>query len=89
MVTARALHYVFRIANREASYKFYTEVLGMKVLRHEEFTEGCKATCNGPYDNMWSKTMIGYGSEDEHFVLELTYNYTVHGYELGNDFNVS
>lgn len=36
---ARALHYVFRVANREASYKFYTEILGMKVLRHEEFEE--------------------------------------------------
>ena len=32
--------------------------------------------------------MMGYGSEDEHFVLELTYNYTVHSYELGNDFHV-
>ena len=83
----RALHYVLRVANREASYKFFTEVLGMKVLRHEEFIEGCKATCNGPYDNMWSKTMVGYGPEDGHFVLELTYNYTVHTYELGNDFN--
>uniref|UniRef100_A0A8C5PYU8 Glyoxalase domain-containing protein n=1 Tax=Leptobrachium leishanense TaxID=445787 RepID=A0A8C5PYU8_9ANUR len=47
-------------------------LLGMTVLRHEEF-EGCKATCNGPYDGKWSKTMIG--SEDKHFVVELTYNY--------------
>jgi catechol 2,3-dioxygenase-like lactoylglutathione lyase family enzyme len=36
---------------------------------------------------MWSKTMIGYGDEAEHFVLELTYNYGVRSYELGNDFN--
>lgn len=30
--------------------------------------------------------MIGYGSEDDHFVIELTYNYNVHSYLLGNDF---
>ncbi|KAL3084550.1 hypothetical protein niasHS_008242 [Heterodera schachtii] len=84
---ARALHYVFRVADRRASHKFYTQTLGMKVLRHEEFREPCKANCNGPFDGMWSKTMIGYGSEDEHFVLELTYNYGVHSYELGNDFS--
>uniref|UniRef100_A0A8C5PCR8 VOC domain-containing protein n=1 Tax=Leptobrachium leishanense TaxID=445787 RepID=A0A8C5PCR8_9ANUR len=58
-------------------------LLGMTVLRHEEF-EGCKATCNGPYDGKWSKTMIG--SEDKHFVVELTYNYGVGEYRLGNDF---
>uniref|UniRef100_A0A1I7TT19 Glyoxalase domain-containing protein 4 n=1 Tax=Caenorhabditis tropicalis TaxID=1561998 RepID=A0A1I7TT19_9PELO len=56
------------------------------VLRHEEFDKGCEASCNGPYDERWSKTMIGYGSEDEHFVLELTYNYPIHSYDLGNDF---
>lgn len=32
--------------------------------------------------------MIGYGSEDEHFVLEITYNYPIHKYELGNDYRV-
>ena len=39
--------------------RFYREVLGMQVLRHEEFTEGCLAACNGPYDGRWSKTMVG------------------------------
>ncbi|VDM31186.1 unnamed protein product [Hydatigera taeniaeformis] len=58
----------------------------MKVLRHEEFVEGCKAACNGPYDGKWSKTMIGYGPEDDHFVLELTYNYGIGSYCHGNDF---
>lgn len=38
---------------------------------------------NRPYDNRWSKTMIGYGPESTHFVLELTYNYGVKSYELG------
>jgi len=84
---ARALHYVVKIGNREASYNFYSKQLGMKVLRHEEFSEGCKATCNGPYGGKWSKTMMGYGNENEHFVLELTYNYGIDHYQLGNDFH--
>nr|CAD7434553.1 unnamed protein product [Timema monikensis] len=86
MVSGRALHYVFKVSDRTLTSKFYREILGMKVLRHEEFTEGCDAQCNGPYDNRWSKTMIGYGPEDTHFVLELTYNYGINSYELGNDF---
>ncbi|KYQ53561.1 Glyoxalase domain-containing protein 4, partial [Trachymyrmex zeteki] len=39
-----------------------------------------------PYANRWSKTMIGYGPEDTHFVIELTYNYGIKEYETGNDF---
>ena len=39
-----------------------------------------------PYDGRWSKTMIGYGIEDTHFVLELAYNYNVHSYTSGNDY---
>uniref|UniRef100_A0A6M2DL71 Putative glyoxalase n=1 Tax=Xenopsylla cheopis TaxID=163159 RepID=A0A6M2DL71_XENCH len=86
MISGRALHYVFKIPERKLTYKFYKDVLGMKVLRHEEFSEGCEAACNGPYANRWSKTMIGYGSEDDHFVIELTYNYGINSYEKGNDF---
>ncbi|XP_041455468.1 glyoxalase domain-containing protein 4-like isoform X1 [Lytechinus variegatus] len=82
----RALHFVFKVADRTATAKFYREILGMKFLRHEEFEEGCKATCNGPYDGKWSKSMVGYGPEDNHFVTELTYNYGVKSYDLGNDF---
>lgn len=36
-----------------------------------------------PYENRWSKTMIGYGPELNHFVVELTYNYGVTSYDLG------
>ncbi|XP_014240410.1 glyoxalase domain-containing protein 4 [Cimex lectularius] len=82
----RALHFVFKIGDRAESAKFYRDILGMKVLRHEEFSEGCEATCNGPYQNRWSKTMVGYGAEDTHFVLELVYNYGVKEYQRGNDF---
>ncbi|KAH0511477.1 Glyoxalase domain-containing protein 4 [Microtus ochrogaster] len=63
--------------------RFMEELL---VLRHEEFEEGCKAACNGPYDGKWSKTMVGFGPEDDHFVAELTYNYGIGDYKLGNDF---
>jgi len=81
----RALHWVFKIGDRAQTVNFLRG-LGMKVLRHEEFKEGCDAACNGPYQGRWSKTMIGYGVEDTNFVLELTYNYGIDKYELGNDF---
>jgi lactoylglutathione lyase len=86
MTCRRALHFVFKIGQRSESVRFYKDVLGMKILRHEEFEEGCKAACNGPYDGKWSKTMIGFGKEDDHFVLELTYNYGIGSYQHGNDF---
>jgi len=83
----QALHWVFKVPSpRAETMKFYREVLGMKVLRHEEFEKGCEAACNGPYDGKWSKTMVGYGPEDNHFVVELTYNYNISNYKLGNDF---
>lgn len=82
----RTLHFVYKITDRTKTIKFYREILGMKVLRHEEFEEGCRATCNGPYDGKWSKTMIGYGDEDNNFVCELTYNYGIGKYAMGNDF---
>ncbi|XP_078404297.1 glyoxalase domain-containing protein 4 [Cetorhinus maximus] len=86
MVLGRALHFVFKVGDRTRTARFYRDVLGMTVLRHEEFEEGCKASCNGPYDGKWSKTMVGFGPEDNHFVSELTYNYGIGGYRLGNDF---
>merc|ERR1712127_139146 len=83
----RPLHFVFKICNRAKTMDFYTNLLKMSILRHEEFEEGCEASCNGPYDGKWSKTMTGYGAEDNNFVVELTYNYGIRSYELGNDFN--
>ncbi|KAL3318317.1 Glyoxalase domain-containing protein 4 [Cichlidogyrus casuarinus] len=96
-LSARSLHYVFKIGNRQDSVDFYKNILKMtvvdcnnnehlQVLRHEEFKEGCEAACNGPYDGAWSKTMIGYGPEENHFVLELTYNYGISSYKHGDDF---
>ncbi|GAX76121.1 hypothetical protein CEUSTIGMA_g3564.t1 [Chlamydomonas eustigma] len=82
----RNLHFVFKIADRKSTTTFLRN-LGMKDLRHEEFTEGCAAACNGPYSGHWSKTMVGYADEDSSFALELTYNYSVKKYDIGNDFN--
>uniref|UniRef100_A0A6G1S8D0 Glyoxalase domain-containing protein 4 n=1 Tax=Aceria tosichella TaxID=561515 RepID=A0A6G1S8D0_9ACAR len=83
--SSRALHYVLKVGDLKKNIEFFRDKLAMRVLRHEVFDEGCEAACNGPYDNKWSKTMIGYGPEDDHFVLELTYNYSVGSYKLGND----
>ena len=83
---ARALHWVFKVGDRTAEVGFLRGALGMRVLRHEEFAEGCAAACNGPYAGRWSKTMVGFGPEASHFVLELTYNYGLRSYARGDDF---
>ena len=77
MTSRRALHFVLKISERQNTMNFFRSLLQMKPLRHEEFDEGCAAACNGPYDNKWSKTMIGYGPEDNNFVVELTYNMNI------------
>lgn len=51
----RPLHFVFKIASRTKTIDFYKNVLNMKILRHEEFEQGCDAACNGPYDG---KTLL-------------------------------
>jgi catechol 2,3-dioxygenase-like lactoylglutathione lyase family enzyme len=84
-VQGRALHWVLKIGNLAKTLDFLENVLGMRVLRHEEYHDGCDAECNGAYDRPWSKTMIGFGPEKDHFVLELTYNYGIHHYSYGND----
>ena len=81
----RALHWVLKIGNLAKTLDFLENILGMHVLRHEEFNDGCDAECNGAYDRPWSKTMIGFGPEKDHFVLELTYNYGIDQYKIGND----
>lgn len=82
---SRALHWVLKIGSLKKSMYFFENVLGLRVLRHEEFSSGCEATCNGPYGGAWSKTMIGYGPELTNFALELTYNYGIDSYQFGND----
>lgn len=69
----RILHTMLRVGNLERSVKFYTEVLGMRLLRQSENTE-----------YKYTLAFLGYGNESETAVLELTYNWGVESYELGN-----
>ena len=71
----RILHTMLRVTNIEKSIYFYTKLLGMDVLR----------TFDQP-ENGFSLTFLGFAKESETCVLELTYNYGVHNYELGNAF---
>ena len=80
----RPLHWVFKVSDLKKAVEVL-EALGARILRHEEFEEGCEATCNGPYSGWWSKTMVGWENEDQSFVFELTYNYGVISYDRGND----
>ncbi|AAP95540.1 lactoylglutathione lyase [[Haemophilus] ducreyi] len=71
----RILHTMLRVGNLERSIKFYTEVLGMRLLRTSE---------NEQYK--YSLAFLGYADESENAVLELTYNWGVDHYDLGNAF---
>ncbi|HEY5899143.1 MAG TPA: lactoylglutathione lyase [Burkholderiales bacterium] len=71
----RMLHTMLRVGNLERSVKFYTEVLGMKLLR----------TTDRP-EQKYSLAFVGYDDERRAAVLELTYNYGVERYELGTAF---
>ena len=82
----KPLHWVQKVSHLEDTLQFYQLNFNFKVYRHEEFSSGCEATCNGPYGGAWSKTMIGpEGGEGNNFCLELVFNYGVNRYERGND----
>jgi lactoylglutathione lyase len=68
----RLLHTMLRVGDMDRSVKFYTGVLGMKLLR----------TTDRP-DQKYSLAFVGYGEERDSSVLELTYNYGVDRYDLG------
>jgi len=71
----RMLHTMFRVSDLEASITFYTEVLGMKLLRQQDYPAG-----------EFTLAFVGYGPESENTVLELTYNWGDHQYDLGDGF---
>jgi len=66
---------MIRVNNLEESIKFYTQVLGMNLLREKEYPEG-----------KFSLAFLGYGKETEETVIELTYNWDKSEYEHGNAF---
>ena len=71
----RLLHTMLRVGNLDRSIKFYTEVLGMRLLRQKDYPDG-----------KFTLAFVGYGDEAEHSVIELTHNWDTHSYDLGNGF---
>lgn len=69
----RILHTMLRVGNLQRSLDFYTQVLDMRLLRQKDYPEG-----------KFTLAFIGYGDESEQAAIELTYNYGVEKYELGN-----
>ena len=71
----RILHTMLRVADLEKSLAFYTGVLGMKLLRRTDYPEG-----------KFTLAFVGFGDEARNAVIELTHNWGVEKYELGNAF---
>ena len=73
----RVLHSMLRVSNLERSHSFYLDLLGMRELRHEEYPEG-----------RFTLSFVGYGSEHETSVVELTWNWDgktyIHGSAFGH-----
>lgn len=71
----RLLHTMLRVGDLDKSIAFYTEVLGMKLLRRKDYPEG-----------KFTLAFVGYGEEKDTTVLELTYNWDTNKYDLGNGY---
>lgn len=71
----RILHTMVRVGDLEASLQFYTEVLGMHLLRRQDYPEG-----------RFTLAFVGYGPESEGAVLELTHNWDTSTYDLGSGY---
>jgi lactoylglutathione lyase len=68
----RMLHVMLRVCELKRSIAFYTEVLGMTLLRQHDYPEG-----------RFTLAFLGYGTEDKNTVLELTHNWDTSSYDLG------
>ena len=71
----RLLHTMLRVGNLEQSIKFYTEILGMELLRQKDYPDG-----------RFTNTFLGYGDEKHNTALELTYNWDTDSYDVGSGF---
>jgi lactoylglutathione lyase len=71
----RLLHTMIRVNDLDESLKFYCNHLGMKLLRRQDYPGG-----------RFTLAFVGYGDEASHSVIELTYNWDTHQYDLGNAF---
>lgn len=71
----RILHTMIRVGDLDRSISFYTEVLGMRLLRRQDYPDG-----------RFTLAFVGYGDEAAGAVLELTHNWDTPSYDLGNGF---
>lgn len=71
----KILHTMIRVNDLDESIRFYCDLLGMKLLRRKDYPDG-----------RFTLAFVGYGSEGEEAVVELTYNWDTHKYDLGNAF---
>ena len=69
----RLLHTMLRVGNLDRSIEFYTNVLGMQLLRRKDYPDG-----------KFTLAFVGYGEETDNTVIELTYNWDTDSYDLGN-----
>jgi lactoylglutathione lyase len=71
----RMLHTMIRVGDLQRSIDFYTRILGMKLLRQQDYPDG-----------RFTLAFVGYGNEDDNTVIELTHNWDTKSYELGDGF---
>ena len=71
----RILHTMIRVGDLDRSIAFYTEVMGMKLLRRKDYPDG-----------RFTNVFVGYGDEAKEAVLELTHNWDTRSYDLGAGF---
>lgn len=71
----RMLHTMIRVGNLDKSIAFYTELLGMSLLRRTDYPEG-----------RFTLAFVGYGPEASNTVLELTHNWDTPSYDLGSGY---
>jgi lactoylglutathione lyase len=71
----RILHTMIRVTDLDKSIDFYTNVFGMSLLRKKDFPDG-----------KFTLAFVGYGSEEDNAVIELTHNWETDNYDMGNAF---
>lgn len=73
----RILHTMLRIVDLQKSILFYTNILGMNLLRQKDYPEG-----------KFTLAFLGYGKESDQTVIELTHNWDTKSYDMGNAFGI-
>ncbi|VAX13970.1 Lactoylglutathione lyase [hydrothermal vent metagenome] len=71
----RILHIMLRVVDLQHSIDFYTQIMGMRLLRKKDYPEG-----------RFTLAFLGYGPESEQAVIELTYNWDINSYVMGTAF---